>query len=98
MTISQILLVTFLYAVALIAAVYFTRPTWRRVAGALIGGAVVGVFGIAAVVLGGTSLLGGRGNADHPAPFFLRNFLISHVFRELTRGPPKTDFFHSPDH
>lgn len=52
MTISQTLIVILLYGIALAAVVYFTRPKWRRVTGALIGGAVVGLYGIAAVVLG----------------------------------------------
>ena len=52
MTISQILLATLLYAIALAAVVYFTRPTLRRVAGALVGAAAAGGFGIVAVVVG----------------------------------------------
>jgi hypothetical protein len=51
-TISQILIVTFLYGTALAAVVYFTRPKWRRMGGALFGAAVVGLYGISAVVLG----------------------------------------------
>ena len=46
------LIVTFLYGIALAAVVYFTRPKWRRVAGSLFGGAMVGIYGIGAVVLG----------------------------------------------
>lgn len=52
MTILQIIIVTLLYAVALVAVVYFTRPKWRRLAGALFGGGVVGIFGVGAIVLG----------------------------------------------
>ncbi len=51
----QIIVVTCLYLVALVAAVYFTRPTLRRVMGALAGGAAVGLFGMGAVVLGNAS-------------------------------------------
>ncbi|HZW32474.1 MAG TPA: hypothetical protein VFF52_17300 [Isosphaeraceae bacterium] len=39
MTIQQLLVATVVYAVALAAIVYFTRPTWRRFAGAFAGGA-----------------------------------------------------------
>jgi hypothetical protein len=52
MTTQQIMIVTCAYLVALVAVVYFTRPTSRRVVGALAGGAVVGFFGIGAIVLG----------------------------------------------
>ncbi len=49
MTNSQIVLWTCLYFVALLATVYFTRATARRVAGALAGGAVVGLAMLAMV-------------------------------------------------
>ena len=52
MTTRQIILVTCLYAVALVVVIYFTRATSRRIAGAFAGGAVVGCFGIGAIVLG----------------------------------------------
>ena len=52
MTPLQIIVVTCLYFAALLIVVYFTRATSRRVLGALAGGAVVGVFGIGAIVLG----------------------------------------------
>jgi hypothetical protein len=43
MTIQQILVGTVIYAVALAVIVYFTRPTWRRFAGAFVGAvAIVG--------------------------------------------------------
>jgi hypothetical protein len=51
-TIQQIIIVTCAYLVALVAVVYFTRPTPRRVVGALAGGAAVGFFGMGAIVLG----------------------------------------------
>ena len=54
MTILQIIIVTLLYGFALVAAVYFTRPTLRRAMGALIGGAIVGVFGMGAIFFGNT--------------------------------------------
>ena len=49
MTTQQIILWTCAYAVALVAAVYFTRATSRRVIGALTGGVVVGLFVLAAI-------------------------------------------------
>ena len=49
MTTQEILLWTSGYLVALVAAVYFTRATRRRVAGALAGGVVVGAFAMAAI-------------------------------------------------
>ena len=52
MTTRQLILVTCLYAVALVVVVYFTRATLRRIAGALAGGAAVGCFGMGAVVVG----------------------------------------------
>jgi hypothetical protein len=48
----QIIVVTCAYLVALVAVVYFTRATSRRIAGALAGGAAVGCFGMGAIVLG----------------------------------------------
>jgi hypothetical protein len=52
MTPRQLIVVTCLYLVELVAVVYFTRPTWRRLMGALAGGAAVGCFGMGAIVLG----------------------------------------------
>ena len=40
--------------VALVAVIYFTRATSRRVVGALAGGAIVGFMGMGAIVLGNT--------------------------------------------
>ena len=54
MTTRQLIFVTCLYLVELVAVVYFTRPTWRRFAGALAGGAAVGCFGMGAIILGNT--------------------------------------------
>jgi hypothetical protein len=44
MTTQQIILMTGAYSLALVAAVYFTRATSRRVVGALAGGATVGLM------------------------------------------------------
>lgn len=52
MTPLQIIVVTCAYLVALVAVVYFTRATSRRVLGAFAGGAAVGCFGMGAIVLG----------------------------------------------
>lgn len=54
MTTRQLIVVICLYLVELVAVVYFTRPTLRRVVGAFAGGAVVGCFGMGAIVLGNT--------------------------------------------
>lgn len=54
MTTNQIIIVTCAYMVALVAVIYFTRATSRRVVGALTGGAVVGLMGMGAIVLGNT--------------------------------------------
>mgnify|MGYP001585978118 CR=1 FL=1 len=52
MTKQQLIVVTCAYSVALVAAVYFTRATSRRVVGALAGGAAVGWMGLGAIALG----------------------------------------------
>lgn len=52
MTPLQIIVVTCLYFVALLIVIYVTRATTRRVAGALVGGAAVGLFGMGAIVFG----------------------------------------------
>ena len=54
MTTQQIIIVTCAYMVALVAVIYFTRATSRRVVGALAGGAAVGFMGMGAIVLGNT--------------------------------------------
>ena len=52
MTRLELITVTGAYLVGLVVVIYFTRATSRRIAGALAGGAVVGGFGIGAIVLG----------------------------------------------
>jgi hypothetical protein len=52
MTTQQIIVVLFAYSIALAAAVYFTRPTWRRAAGAVAGGAAAGWVLLGAIALG----------------------------------------------
>jgi hypothetical protein len=51
MTTQQILLMTGLYLVALVAVIYFTRATARRVAGALVGGAAASFMALRAIAL-----------------------------------------------
>jgi hypothetical protein len=46
------MVVTCLYVVELVAVIYFTRATSRRVVGAFAGGAAAGCFGMLAIVLG----------------------------------------------
>jgi hypothetical protein len=52
MTPLQIIIVTCLYFAALLIVTYFTRATARRIVGALVGGAAVGLFGMGAIFLG----------------------------------------------
>ena len=51
MTTQQVLLMTGLYLVALVAVTYFTRATTRRVVGALAGGAVASVMAMRVIAL-----------------------------------------------
>jgi hypothetical protein len=50
MTLQQIIVGTIVYAVALTAIVYFTRPTGRRFSGAFVGAAAVAGLGLWAIV------------------------------------------------
>ena len=50
MTLQQIIVGTVVYAVALAAIVYFTRPTWRRLAGAFVGGAAATGLGLWVII------------------------------------------------
>ena len=52
MTTQEILVWTCAYLVELVALVYLTRATRRRVVGALVGGAVVGLMELGAIMLG----------------------------------------------
>jgi len=52
MTTQQLILISCLYLAELVIVTYFTRATARRIAGALAGGATVGLFGLGAIVLG----------------------------------------------
>jgi|SRR6266850_2558824 len=55
MTPLQIIVVSCLYFVALLIVIYFTRATARRIVGAFVGGAAVGIFGMGAIVFGNAS-------------------------------------------
>jgi hypothetical protein len=52
MTTQQIIVMSCAYAVALAAAIYFTRAPSRRVVGALAGGAVAACWGVGAIIAG----------------------------------------------
>jgi len=52
MTPLQIIVVTCLYFVALLIVIYFTRGTARRIVGAFVGGAAVGLFGMGTIFFG----------------------------------------------
>lgn len=52
MTTQQVIAMTGVYSVVLAVVVYFTRPTARRLAGAVAGGAAVGVMALGAIRLG----------------------------------------------
>ena len=51
MTTQQLILIIFAYSVALVAVVYFTRATSRRVLGALVGGAAAGLMALGMIAL-----------------------------------------------
>lgn len=51
MTTQQIILFACGYLVELVAVIYFTRATARRVLGAMAGGASAGLFGVGAIAL-----------------------------------------------
>jgi len=51
MTTLELLLMIGLYGVALVIVIYFTRATARRVVGALVGGAAVGLMALGSITL-----------------------------------------------
>ena len=77
MTTWQLLVVISVYLVELVVVVYFTRPTSRRVVGALAGGAAVGFFGLGAIVLGNG--MGWWHVPIHWTPSFLSLFYLGFV-------------------
>jgi hypothetical protein len=52
MTTQQIILWTCAYLIELVAVVYFTRPSARRIVGASSGGIAAACFGMGAIILG----------------------------------------------
>ena len=72
MTTQEMLLMTGLYLVVLIAVIYFTRATVRRVVGALVGGLAASLIGLGAIALCEAS---GLWHISFPAtPYFLPVF------------------------
>src|SRR5438067_1868687 len=74
MTTHQLHLFNGLYLALLVAAAFFTRATARRIAGALAGGAVVGVVGLGIIALG--EKVGWWNMAITWKPYFLTLFEI----------------------
>jgi hypothetical protein len=74
MTEQEILLWSFAYLVELVAVIYFTRATTRRVVGALAGGLAAGLFGLGAIALCKT--LGWWRIPFAPRPWFLPLFYL----------------------
>ncbi len=76
MTTLEIILITCVYFIALLIVIYFTRATSRRIVGAVAGGAVVGVFGMGAIVLGNALELW-RVPIFWTRPYFLALFYLA---------------------
>jgi hypothetical protein len=74
MTTQQLILYTCGYLIALVAVIYFTRATTRRVMGAMAGGAVAGLFGVGAIAL--CESLGWWWVPYAPTPYFLALFYL----------------------
>ena len=74
MTAQQIILFAGGYLVELVIVIYFTRPTGRRIVGAVVGGAAAGLFGLGAIALCGA--LGWWRIPFAPAPYFLPLFYL----------------------
>jgi hypothetical protein len=74
MTTQQIILWTSAYLIELVAVIYFTRATTRRVIGAMAGGATAGLFGVGAIAL--CEALGWWWVPYAPTPYFLALFYL----------------------
>jgi hypothetical protein len=74
MTTQQLILYTCGYLIALVAVIYFTRATTRRVLGAMAGGAAAGLFGVGAIAL--CESLGWWWVPYAPTPSFLALFYL----------------------
>lgn len=75
MTARQIILWSGVYLVELIAVIYFTRATVRRLGGALVGGAVAGLVALGAITL--CKALGWWQIPFASAPYFLPLFYFA---------------------
>jgi hypothetical protein len=73
-TTQQIILWSCVYLVELLAAIYFTRATARRVVGALIGGAAAGLLSLGAIAL--CKVLGWWWIPIASTPYFLLLFYV----------------------
>jgi hypothetical protein len=74
MTTKQIILWSCAYLIELVAVVYFTRATARRVIGALVGGAAAGLFALGAIAL--CEVLGWWQIPFASTPYFLPLFYL----------------------
>jgi hypothetical protein len=74
MTTQQIILFSCAYLIELVAVIYFTRATARRVLGAMAGGAAAGLFGVGAIAL--CESLGWWWVPYAPTPYFLALFYL----------------------
>ena len=74
MTSQQVLLMTCLYLAALIAVTYFTRARLRRVAGAMVGGAAVGLMALKVIAL--CEALGWWRIGFGSTPYFMALFYV----------------------
>jgi hypothetical protein len=75
MTTQQILLWACAYLVELVAVIYFTRATMRRIMGAVAGGAAAGLLALGAIAL--SEALGWWHIPFAPTPYFLPLFYLS---------------------
>jgi hypothetical protein len=75
MTTPQVIVGTVVYVVALAAIVYFTRPTWRRLAGAFVGGAAATGLGLWVIIPVGEALHLWHVPLD-PSPVFMALLFI----------------------
>jgi hypothetical protein len=74
MTTQQVILWTCAYLVLLVAVIYFTRATLRRVIGAMAGGAAAGLLGVGAIAL--CEALGWWRIPYASTPYFLALFYL----------------------
>ena len=75
MTALQVILWCGVYLVQLIAVIYFTRATARRLVGAVVGGAVAGLVGLGAIIV--CKALGWWQIPFASTPYFLPIFYLA---------------------